>query len=288
MILEKIKNIFKPKQRINLKKEAPELKIKEYKPRVKTVEKHEDLPKFLYYDKANKKYKIAIKGVHYGSYNTREEGEEALSLLKENNYDIRVAQKLPIDKVYFDENTRKYIIHAPVDGVEYCFGEYKKAKAVHHWLSVLESEKYPLSRGKPLTGYILEEINKTKDNNETINKTEDNTGDNTKTGDNKTPYHHEKYPQGSYYYKPQYDIFTLPNKQGKDLKITSEEAFNIIQLHNTGYSLKEIYEQKKWTHKETTYSTIRNWWINYQLGKMDLSLDFIIRNHFVDEAVWKK
>lgn len=273
MILEAIKNMLKPKKQTIKNRPMREVKISA--PATKTRKRDEYLPKHMYYDKTNKKYRITKKGIHYGYYNTKEEGIKALQLLIDSDWDIRVAQGIPTDLVYFDETTRKYIIHKPIQGIEYNFGEYKRAHAVQRRLNILEEKNYPSSMGTILEKDIQYKLQENTEPEHTLSH------------EIESPYYREKYPQGSYYYDIQHDCFTLPNKQGKSLNITGVEAFTMIKLYNKGYNLKDIYEKVEWSNPDTRYSTLKTWWRKFNEGLMDLALNFIIRSGLISSELWR-
>lgn len=251
MILETIRNIFKPRHTVTVKEYESK---KQEKP-----ESESKLPMYIYYDKTNNKYRIQRKGEYYGRYTTLEEAKEALNKLKTSNWDILTVYDFPSENVTFDNEKRTFKVHKIIDDVDYCFGEYKQARAVQKKLKELNQ-----------TGW------QTKDSIHTHEI------------DSVNPYHHEKYPQGSYYYDVKCDCFTTPNKQGKSLMIDKTEAFNIIRLRKAGYNLSKIYDKINWKHREVSTSTLKNWWQKYAEGKMDLALNFIIVNGYVSEDVWKK
>lgn len=249
MILEKIKNIFGVKPvRYSISNDTMNNTNNELK-------EEEELPKYMSYDKTMGKYRIQKNKKHYGYFLTLDEAKTALHELETHDWDIRYTTGLPTDIVSFNEETRKYMIHKKIQGVHYNFGEYKRASAVKKKIQELEAKNWPLRKATPI-----------KESN--------------------CPYYREKYPQGSYYYNQQYDYFYLPNTQGRNLCITASEAFQIIHLKNAGYSIKDIFEAINWTWGSSV-NTVSCWYNRYQDGKMDLALNFIIKNHIVSEDMWK-
>lgn len=286
MILDKIRSILKPNTCSDTLEAVvnPDRATTKYDKNlyvdVKTLNKalkkairSEELPTYLNYNEYNGVYRIVKKGIHYGTYHSKEEGLEALQRLKDNNWDKRAAYNLPTDKVYYNKDTGLYIIHKTIDGVEYNFGEYKRAPNVQRRLKLLEEKNYPLCMSKTLEKDLMYKL---QENTEPEGSYEI-----------ESPYYREKYPQGSYFYDIQHDCFTLPNKQGKCLNINAVEAFTMIKLYNKGYNLKDIWEKVEWSNPNTRYSTLKTWWRKFNEGLMDLALNFIIRSSLVSSELWR-
>lgn len=224
-----------------------------------------ELPKYLTYDKVNKIYRIRRGNIYYGSYDTLHEALDFYDKIVESGWDRRVGYNLPLDKVDYDERRRLFTIYY-TDGEDYFYEPFRQARAVKSRLHELEMNGYfivsPKSSpyGKDQTGETVDNVDETVDEVTT----------------NNTDKPRSKYVL-KYHYMIDKELFRLPWKSGKGIRITADEAIQIIRYHKEGKTIPEIYKLMDFKH-DINISTVENWIRKYDEGLMDMALNFILDN----------
>ena len=249
-IFDKIKKLWN--------KEDPRVDIKE----TGKIWKIEELPPYLTYDKTNKIYRIRRNNIEYGSYNSKAEALTAYDKIVESGWDRCVAYDLPEDKVEYDARRKLFKIHI-TDGEDYFHETFKQARAVKTRINELEMNGYFIvsPKSSPQDKDRKEENTLDDDVNETIPNTINT---------------NRKYVL-KYHYMIDKEVFRLPWKSGKGIRITADEAIQIIQYTKQGKTISEIYNLIDFKH-DINMSTVENWIKKYDEGLMDMALNFILDN----------
>ncbi len=80
-----------------------------------------------------------------------------------------------------------------------------------------------------------------------------------------------------YYYTNRSKCYFKTPRGRRPIKLTASEGLRIITLKKRGFSIDEIYDAYAWYY-DVNVSTLKNWLDKYNLGLMDIALDWIITN----------